>query len=125
MIATGPFPPNPAEIVLRPELKAFLTYATRSYDRVIFDCPPLMAVSESGILCSLVDGVVFVVWAGQTSRKLAKLSVQILRERGANLLGCVLNNLEFGRVCYYYYSTYYGYYDYDYHYDNKESPKAK
>lgn len=117
LVATGPFPTNPAELVLRSEMKSFITFARRSYDRIIFDCPPLMAVSEAGIMCSLVDGVVFVVWAGQTSKKLARLSIQILRGRGANLLGCVLNNLEFGRVGYYYYSTYYGYYDYDYHYD--------
>ncbi len=121
IIATGPFPPNPSELVLRPELQSFLTYAGRSYDKIIFDCPPLMAVSEAGILCSMADAVVFVVWAGQTSRKLAKLSVRVLQERGANLIGCILNNLEFGRVGYYYYSTYYGYYDYDYHYDDKKA----
>ena len=45
------------------------------------------------------------------------MSVRVLRDRGANLIGCVLNNLEFGRVGYYYYSTYYGYYDYDYRYE--------
>lgn len=121
MVATGPFPPNPSELVLRPELKSFMKYAERTYDRIIYDCPPLMAVSESNIICSMVDGVVFVVWAGQTSRKLAKMSVQILRESGVNILGCVLNNLEYGRVGYYYYSTYYGYYDYDYHYEKRES----
>ncbi len=125
LIATGPFPPNPAELALRPELAAFLEYAKRTYDRVLFDCPPVMAVSEAGIVASLVEGVIVVVWAGQTSRKLAALAVQLLRERGANILGCVLNNLEFGRVGYYYYSTYYGYYDYSYRYAKKgaESPK--
>lgn len=119
LIATGPFPPNPAEIVLRPELNVFLEYAKRTYDRILVDCPPVMAVSEAGILASLVDGVLVVVWAGQTSRKLAQLAVQLLRERGANILGCVLNNLDFGRVGYYYYSTYYGYYDSDYLYERK------
>lgn len=118
LIATGPFPPNPAELMLRPELRSFMEFAKRSYDRILFDCPPVMAVSESGILSSQVDGVIFVVWAGQTSRRLSQLSVQLLRERGARVLGCVLNNLEFARVGYYYYSTYYGYYDYDYRYDN-------
>ena len=113
LIATGPFPPNPAEIMLRPELNAFMEYAKNSYDYVLFDCPPVMAVSEAGILASSVEGVTFVVWAGQTSRKLSGLAVQVLRERGANIMGCVLNNLEFARVGYYYYSTYYGYYDYD------------
>ena len=117
LVATGPFPTNPAELILRNEFNAFVDYARRTYDRIIFDCPPIMAVSEASILASMVDGVVMVVWAGQTSRKLAQLSLQLLRQRGARMLGCVLNNLEFGRVGYYYYSTYYGYYDYDYRYD--------
>ena len=123
MVATGPFPPNPAELALRPELHAFLEYAKRSYDRIFIDCPPVMAVSESGILASQADGTIFVVWAGQTSRRLSQVSVQVLRERGANVVGCILNNLEFARVGYYYYSTYYGLYDYDYRYE-EERPKA-
>lgn len=117
LVATGPFPPNPAELMLRGEFNSFVDYARRTYDRIIFDCPPIMAVSESAILASQVDGVLMVVWAGQTSRRLAQMSLQIIRQRGGQVLGCVLNNLEFGRVGYYYYSTYYGYYDYDYRYD--------
>ena len=124
LVATGPFPPNPAELMLRAEFNAFVDYARRTYDRIIFDCPPIMAVSESAILASQVDGVLMVVWAGQTSRRLAQMALQIIRQRGGQVLGCVLNNLEFGRVGYYYYSTYYGYYDYDYRYerDRAEPP---
>lgn len=116
MIATGAFPANPAELYLRPEYKAFVDYVTRNYDKVLFDCPPVMAVSESALITSMVDGVILVVWAGRTSRKLCQLSTSTIRQRGANVLGFILNNLEFGRVGYYYYSTYYGYYNYDYAY---------
>ena len=122
LVATGPFPPNPAEIVLRHEFTAFVEYAKRTYDRIIFDCPPVLAVSEAGIIASQVEACLLVVWAGQTSRKLSQLAAQTLRERGANILGVVLNNLDFGRVGYYYYSTYYGYYDYDNLYEKKPSP---
>jgi capsular exopolysaccharide synthesis family protein len=125
LVATGPFPPNPGEIILRPELQSFLEYAKRTYDRVIIDCPPIMAVSEAGILAAMAEGVVVVIWAGQTSKKLTQLAVQQLKERGAKILGCVLNNLDFQRVGYYYYSTYYGYYDYEDRYANaKKEPKA-
>lgn len=123
LIATGPFPSNPAEIVLRPEMNSFLDYARRTYDKVVFDCPPVMAVSEAAILASMVDGVITIVWAGHTSKKLAQLCARLIRERGAVILGCVLNNLEFSRVGYYYYSTYYGYYNYDYHYGKNEAGK--
>lgn len=117
LVATGPFPPNPAELMMRGEFNSFMDYARRAYDRIIFDCPPVMAVSEAATLASLVDGTIMVVWAGQTSRKLSQLTLSIIRARGARIIGCVLNNLEFGRVGYYYYSTYYGYYDYNYRYD--------
>ncbi len=125
LIATGAFPTNPAELLLRSEFNTFVEYAKRTYDRIIFDAPPMMAVSESAILTALADGVVMVVWAGQTSRRLAQMSLQIIRQRGGHLLGCILNNLEFGRVGYYYYSTYYGYYDYDYRYDRPEAQPSK
>ncbi|MFH1029116.1 MAG: polysaccharide biosynthesis tyrosine autokinase, partial [Pseudomonadota bacterium] len=62
LVATGFFPPNPAELILRPELNSFLDYAKRTYDRILIDCPPLMAVSEAGILASIAEGVILVVW---------------------------------------------------------------
>jgi capsular exopolysaccharide synthesis family protein len=122
LIPTGPFPVNPAELVLRGEFRSFMEYAKRTYDKILLDCPPVMAVSESSILASFADSCIFVVWAGQTSRKLSQLALNIIRQRGANVMGCVLNNLEFGRVGYYYYSTYYGYYDYDYRYERTGEP---
>jgi capsular exopolysaccharide synthesis family protein len=124
LVATGPFPPNPAELVLRPEFNAFMDHARRQYDRILLDCPPVMAVSEATILGSLAEGVVMVVWAGHTSRKLAQLAAKLLQERGAKILGCVLNNLDFSRVGYYYYSTYYGYYDYEHLTESKESARS-
>jgi capsular exopolysaccharide synthesis family protein len=124
MVATGPFPDNPAELLLRGEFKSFMEFARRTYDRVVIDCPPVMVVTESAVLASLADITVLVVWAGKTSRKLCQLSMQTLRERGARMAGCVLNNLEFGRVGYYY-AGYYGYYDYDYGYEGGRSRGRK
>lgn len=119
MVATGPFPSNPAELILRNEFKSFMEYAKRTYDKIVFDGPPVMAVSEASVLASFVDSVVMVVWAGKTSRKLCQMTAQNLQQRGANITGVILNNLEFGRVGYYYYSTYYSYYNYDYRYDEE------
>lgn len=123
-VATGPLPPNPAELFLRPEMTAFLDYVRRNYDYVLFDCPPVMAVSEAAILGSLCDTVIYVVWAGRTSRKLCAMALQMLRERGADVLGCALNNLDLVRMGYYYYSTYYGYYDYETEYASGRTTSA-
>lgn len=122
LVATGPFPSNPAELILRNEFRTFMEYARRTYDKVIFDGPPVMAVSEAAVLASMADSTILVIWAAHTSRKLCQLTLQNLLQRGARVDGCILNNLEFGRVGYYYYSTYYGYYTYDYRYDDVSRP---
>ena len=119
LLTTGQYPSNPAELLLSPEMKEFLAWASRVYDKVILDCPPAMAVSDAGIVGSMADACVFVVWAGQTSRRVAMAAKAILETRGARIVGCILNNLEFGRVGYYYYSTYYNYYDYGYRYEDQ------
>lgn len=119
LVATGPFPANPAELIMRNEFRSFMESAKRSYDKIVFDGPPVMAVSEAAVLASLVESTIMVVWAGKTSRKLCQITIQNLQQRGARVDGCILNNLEFGRVGYYYYSTYYSYYNYDYRYDEK------
>ena len=68
LIGTGAFPDNPAELILRREMKDFLAAAGEKYDLVIFDAPPVLAVSETAVIASLVDATLFVVWSGRTSR---------------------------------------------------------
>ena len=117
MIGTGAFPENPAELVLRPQMKAFLAEASQKYDLVVLDAPPVLAVSESSVIASLVDGTLLVVWCGRTSRKLVRVAVRQLLSRGVNMLGCVLNNLDLTEMGSYGTSSYYHYYGYDYRYE--------
>lgn len=117
LIGTGTFPENPAELVLRPAMKAFLAEASQKYDLVILDAPPVLAVSESTVIASLVDIALLVVWSGRTSRKLVRVAVRQLLSRGAHLVGCVLNNLDLTEMGSYGSSSYYHYYGYDYRYE--------
>ena len=125
MIGTGAFPDNPAELVLRREMKEFIAEAAEQYDLVILDAPPALAVSESTVIASQTDGVLLVVWGGRTSRKLVVAAVRQLLSRGANLLGCVLNNLDLARMGNYGYSSYYHYYGYDYRYEEDVPPPGR
>ena len=124
LIGTGAFPDNPAELVLRREMKEFLAHASESYDLVILDAPPILAVSESTVIASQTDGVLLVVLGGRTSRKLVTAAVRQLLSRGANLLGFVLNNLDLARMGNYGYSSYYHYYGYDYRYEEDVPPAS-
>ncbi len=123
LVGTGAFPDNPAELVLRREMKEFLAEASEQYDLVILDAPPILAVSESTVIASQADGVLLVVWSGRTSRKLVTVAVRQLLSRGANLMGCVLNNLDLTQMGNYGAASYYHYYGYDYRYE-EENPSA-
>lgn len=122
LIGTGAFPDNPAELILRREMKDFLAAAGEKYDLVIFDAPPVLAVSETAVIASQVDATLFVVWSGRTSRKLIAASIRQLLSRGAHIVGCVLNNLDLSRMGNWSTYSYYHYYGYDYRYEEEPLP---
>jgi len=126
VITCGTYPTNPAELLLGPRLKDMLDWAHKNYDRVIFDCPPIMGIADSAILGAAVDGMLFIIWAGRTSRRYVRVAKLTAVSRGAKIFGFVLNNLEPGRVGYYhYYPYYYSYYSHGYNYARKPDEKDK
>ncbi len=132
LVATGSFPDNPAELVLRPAMQAFLREAAEKYDLVFLDAPPVLAVSESTVIGSIADAAILVVHGGRTSRKLVRMSVRQLETRGTRIAGLVINSLDMMHAAHYGYSSYYApYYTYDYRYEEEDaaapaaSPAAK
>lgn len=80
----------------------------RVYDIIILDSPPVVPVSDPLHYLEAVDGVLYLVMAGQTPKDLSRRGMEILNSAGANVLGAVANNL--GEVLPYYYDQkYYGY----------------
>jgi capsular exopolysaccharide synthesis family protein len=121
IITTGPYPSNPAELLLGWRLRELLDWARKHYDRIIIDSPPIMGIADGAILGAQCDGALFVIWAGRTSRRYVRVAKMTAVSRGAKLFGFVLNNLEPGRVGYYhYYPYYYSYYSHGYYYANKD-----
>jgi len=125
VISSGAYPANPAELLLGWRLKEMLEWAYKNYDRVIIDCTPVMGIADSAILGSAVDGCLFVIWAGRTSRRYVRVAKMTAVSRGAKIFGFVLNNLEPGRVGYYhYYPYYYSYYSRGYYNASPEEAEA-
>ena len=125
VITCGAYPANPAELLLGWRLKELLEWAYKNYDRVIIDCTPVMGIADSAILGSAVDGCLFVIWAGRTSRRYVRVAKMTAVSRGAKIFGFVLNNLEPGRVGYYhYYPYYYSYYSRGYYYARPDDSEA-
>ena len=57
IVASGPTPPNPAELVGSRRMREFLDAVSERFDMVLFDSPPVLAVSDVGALVPMVDGV--------------------------------------------------------------------
>lgn len=104
VITSGPIPPNPSEILGGSRMKSLLNSLGEAFDYIIIDSPPTLAVTDSSILSSMVDGVILVVSADEVSRDKAKKAKAQLEGVKANILGVVLNGLENdSRDDYYYY----------------------
>jgi len=76
-------------------------------DIVLFDSPPVLAVTDAAVLASRLDGVLLVNDSGRTRRSMAQRAVEGLRKVSANLLGVVLNRLSSASGGYSYYHYYY------------------
>ncbi|MFO7653844.1 MAG: CpsD/CapB family tyrosine-protein kinase [Candidatus Krumholzibacteriia bacterium] len=99
---------NPSRLFSEHRVRSVVETIHRTFDIVIIDAPPVVPVSDPLHYLDGVDGVIFMVMAGETSRDVAKRGVSILRSAGANVLGVVANNLS-EVLPYYYDQKYYGY----------------
>jgi capsular exopolysaccharide synthesis family protein len=93
VLTTGPLPPNPAELMGSHRMRTVLDRIKWSCDLIVLDSAPLMAVTDSAVLSSFVDGTVLVVDATRSRRRLVKLAGENLARAGANVLGAVLNRV--------------------------------
>ena len=114
VLPCGPSPPNPAELLHTERFRNIVRELASQFDRVVFDSPPLGAVTDAAILARLTDATIMVAKAGRTSKyALARARRQIAPHPGVNLLGCVLNDVSLSRQREYgYYSYYYSRYGY-------------
>ncbi len=125
VITAGPLPPNPAELLHSPRFAQLIQSARKTYDVVIFDSPPLGAVTDAAILGPQVDGVLVVVRAMVTTRDALLSSLRQLRDVGARVLGAVLNGVDFDAEGYYGKGYYYRGYGEYYATDADESTPAE
>ena len=96
VLTTGPLPPNPAELLASPRMRAILDELLENVDLVVIDSPPLQAVTDAAILSSLADGTVLVAGAGRTRRASLLRGRDALQRVGANVLGVMLNGVSEG-----------------------------
>ncbi|GGN10686.1 capsular exopolysaccharide synthesis family protein [Actinoplanes campanulatus] len=91
LLAGGPAPPNPSELLSSSRMTELVEEARRRFDVVVFDCPPLLPVTDGGVVAARADRTLLVVRAHRTTSAQVTAAVQTLHAVGATLLGCVLN----------------------------------
>jgi non-specific protein-tyrosine kinase len=102
LLASGPLPPRPADILGSRRMEAVIQRLRGMADMVLFDTPPVIAVTDAAVLATRVDGVLLVIEAGRTRRDRARRAREILEKVKANIIGVVLNGARFdGEYGYY------------------------
>jgi Mrp family chromosome partitioning ATPase len=88
-------------------MQQLIAVLAQAADIVIFDSPPVLAVTDAVVLGRQVDGVLVVADAGNTREHALAQATDELQKTGANVLGVALNRLNTRRGGYYYYYYYY------------------
>jgi capsular exopolysaccharide synthesis family protein len=105
VLPSGPVPPNPSELLNSKAMEATLEELKGKYDYILFDTPPVLAVTDAQILANRCDGVVLVVTSGKTQNEGALKAKELLDNANAKIIGTVLNGKEKADNTYYYYGT--------------------
>ncbi|WP_462380540.1 GumC family protein [Pseudomonas sp. Marseille-QA0892] len=109
ILPAGVVPPNPLELLASPRFAKFLEMAKGHYERIIIDSPPSQAVSDSVLLSTIADSVVYVVKSEATSIPLVQRSIGQLLQNNASITGVILNQVDIKKAAKY--GKYVGYYD--------------
>ncbi|MDQ3898632.1 MAG: polysaccharide biosynthesis tyrosine autokinase [Actinomycetota bacterium] len=94
LLASGPLPPNPSELLSSKRTVEVLGSLQAEYDIVLIDAPPVLPVTDALVLSGRVDATLLVAVAGATTRNEAARAVELLRQVDAPLVGAVLNGVD-------------------------------
>ena len=115
VLACGPIPPNPSELLQSKAMDNLLDQLRAEFDVVLLDAPPLLPVTDAALLAAQTDGALIVVRHGKTTRDQLTHAIERLDAVDGKALGVVLNMVPAKRVG--------G--AYTYQYDYASSPEHK
>jgi capsular exopolysaccharide synthesis family protein len=117
IITAGGLPPNPSELLGSDAMSKLVDQLEKEYDMVLFDSPPIVAVTDASMVSGELDAIALVVKAGQTERSAVDRALDMINNVKAPLIGAILNGASQeslgGKYAYYY-----SYYNYYYHSDD-------
>lgn len=108
LIVKGQVPPNPSELLMHPRFKNFCDWASANYDLVLIDTPPILAVTDAGIVGAFAGTTLMVGRFNQNTIKEVEVSYRRFEQVGVEIKGFILNAVEKKA------GNAYGYYNYEY-----------
>jgi capsular exopolysaccharide synthesis family protein len=122
IITAGTSPPNPAEIIASQKLTNMIKKVEQSYDMIIFDSPPLLLVTDTILLASIVKNVLVITRFAKTNHRFVTDALKRLANINTKVFGVVLNGIHFPKL--YGYQKYNYFYNYQY-YSDKPQKKTR
>ena len=110
VMPAGSLPPNPSELLGSKAMKELFAQLLKQFDKIFFDAPPLMAVTDAALLGSMTDGVLLVARAGEAQKEVVVHLQQEMKNTKITIAGTVLNDVNPKNTSsgyYYYYQRYY------------------
>ena len=107
-MASGPLPPNAADLLGNPRLLSLLSVGLEVFDLIVVDGPPVMGLADAALLSNAAAGTIFVVGAGQARIGLVRGALKRLQFGRAAVIGTVLTKFD-AKAAGYGYGYGYGY----------------
>ena len=115
VVSRGMAPPNPAELLMHRRFDELIIWASKHYDIVILDTPPILAVTDAAIIGRYAGTTLLVARFEQNTVKELEVSFKRFEQSGVTVKGCILNGIVKKASSYYGYG--YSYYGYSYEKD--------
>lgn len=101
IVFSGPYSPNPAELLEEPVFSLLIQAARAEYDYIIIDTPPMINLIDGAIIANHCDGAVLVIESGKVSYRVEQKIKKQLEKSGCRILGVILNNVNLDSGRYY------------------------
>lgn len=115
LVTRGQVPPNPSELLMSDRFRELVSWASKNYDLVLIDTPPILAVTDAGIIGRHAGTTLMVARYAVNTLKEVETSLSRFEQNGIQVKGVILNSI-FRRATGY---QDYGYYEYEYKSDSK------
>ncbi len=90
VLSAGSIPPNPSELLGTAQMNSLVERFDSEFDVVIYDCAPLLPVTDTAVLARVVGSVLLVVASGKTTARQFEASADALDLVGAHVAGVIL-----------------------------------